>query len=335
MVENAPENLPAINLSGNCSQATTGADHTQHHQDKHQFRYIPSILKGIVSVIIVALFVVLGKNISKLYQTASFKPDAISLVPGAEIGGPITVRFGDAPFTIFRQEIDGDLTTASTYLKKVCFSITENSGYPRDMASSAEQTLLQNLLNKKNQHAVDSVRVCALSPGNPTYVGIKSKPVDHSKIDLIQESRIVAWGFATQVANHRWKLQVVSYESPENITGLGSSMNVSLPPGSQRLLHMDSPTGESVMAFTSRSNMEAQIEFFNEFFEANEWKQKNQWSISQNNGYGTYIRLRDNGTQRITIHLQRNQMNPKGNPQNGDQANWQGIISLVRHSLRP
>ena len=334
MAENETENMPVPQHPEDRSQAITVADHSRSRDGKRRFRYIALAFKAIVSVIIVLIFVVFGKKIAVLYQTASLDADAIRLVPDNQIGGPIMVGFGDTPYTIFRQEIDGDLTTASIHLKNVCFNITKNSGYPSDVASSAEQTLLHTLLNRKNQHAVGNVSVCALSPGTPTFVGIKSKPASSLNPNLLGGSRIVAWGFATQLASHRWNLQVVSYESPENVTGFGS-MKVALPPDSQRLLHMDSPAGESVMAFTSKSGMNAQIEFFNQFFEANDWKQKKQWRISQNDGHGTYTRMQNNRAQTINIHLQRNQMNLERDNQNGEQQDWQGIISLARNLLRP
>ena len=333
MAENEPGNMPVPQHPEDRSQAITAADHTRSREGKRRFRYIPLALKAIVSVIIVLVFVVSGKQIAVLYQTASLEADAIRLVPDNQIGGPIMVGFGDAPYTIFRQEVDGDLATASIHLKTVCFNITKSSGYPSDLASSAEQNLLQTLL-KKNQYSVGNVSVCALSPGTPTFVGIKSKPASSSNTNLLDRSRIVAWGFATQLASHRWKLQVVSYESPENVTGFGS-MKVALPPDSQRLLHMDSPAGDSVMAFTSKSGINAQIEFFNQFFESNEWTQKNQWRVSQNDGHGTYTRMHNNRSQTIYIHLQRNQMNAERDNKTGQQEDWQGIISLARHLLRP
>ena len=334
MSENEPESLPVPQHPGDRSQVTTGAALIRSRKGKRRFRYIPLAFKAILSVLIVLVFVALGKIIASLYQSVSLESDANRLVPSAQIGGPIMVGFGDAPYTIFRQEIDGDLTTASNQLKTACFSIAEKSGFPSDAASSAEQNLLNTLLNKKNQRTVDSVSVCALSPGNPTFVGIKSKPASSSNTNHIHESRIVAWGFAIQLASNRWKLQVVSYDAPGNATVLGS-MKVALPPNSHRLLQMDSPGGESVMAFTSRSGMDAQIEFFDQFFDANNWEQESQWSRSQNNGHGSYTRMHKNRNHTIKIHLRRKQLITGKEKQNDDQEDWHGIIRLARHSLQP
>ena len=334
MVENEAETMPVPQHRSDRSQAITETDRAQACESNRRYRFIRWALKGMLSVIIVLVFIALGKSIAILYESAPSKVGPSRLVSGSQLSGPMMVGFGDAPYTIFRQEIDGDLTTASIHLKNVCFNVTQNSGFPAGLTSNAEQTLLQTLLNKQNHHAVDGVTVCAISPGNPTFVGIKSKSASESHANLIQESRIIAWGFATQMGNNRWKLQVVSYDSPENFTGFGS-MKFALPPNSQRLLHMDSPGGESVMAFTSRSDMGAQIDFFNQFFEDNDWKQESQWSRSKNDGHGAYTRMHKNRTQTITIHLQREQINPETEYENGHQEGWQGIISLARHSLRP
>ena len=332
MAENGSENMPDPQHLEDRSQAIIAADQSRSREGKRRLKYISLAFKAIVSVIIVLAFVTFGKKITVMYQTASLDAAAIPLLPDTPVGGPIMVGFGDVPYTIFRQEIDGDLTTASNHLKNVCFSMTKNSGYPSGVVSSAEQTLLHSLLNRKNQHAVGNVSVFALSPGTPTFVGIKSKP-NISNTSPLHGSRIVAWGFATQLASSRWKLQVVSYESPGNVTRFGS-MKIGLPPDSQRLLHMDSPAGESVMAFTSKSGMNTQIEFFNQFFKANDWTQKSQWRISQNDGHGTYTRTHDNLSQTINIHLQRNKMNSGRDHKSGKQEGWQGIISLARHLLR-
>ena len=288
------------------------------------------IVKGLLSVVILAGFIFLGQQISLLYEPPPTGALASQTLTSFDTKQPVVVQFGDASHAISQQEILGNPFTATDNLRKICHAAAKRSSFPQDEPSDAERTLLHSLLLGETTGDTYGVTVCAIESGSPIFIGIRHPLQETTNADPSDIARIVAWGFATQTQANRWKLRVVSYASPaENATE--QSFVIALPPDSQRLLQMSSPDGDSVLAFTSACDLDQQIVFFNRFFKNNHWEQHRVWRTSGRTGQGVYTRIQGSRSETAHIHLHRELPSPEGEGQ--DQ--WRGIINLAYQSQQP
>ena len=288
------------------------------------------IVKGFLSVAILAGFIFLGQQIALLYEPEPAGALASQTLTSFDTKQPVVVQFGDASHAISQQEIRGNQFTATDNLRKICHAAAKRGSFPQDEPSDAELTLLHSLLLADTTGDTDGVTVCAITSGSPIFIGIRHPLQEITNQDQPDTARIVAWGFATQTEANRWKLRVVSYTSPsENKTE--QSLTIALPPDSQRLLQMGSPDGNSVLAFTSACDLEQQIVFFNRFFKNNHWEQRRAWRTSGHSGQGVYTRMQGSRSETAHIHLHRQLPSPEG--EGRDQ--WSGIINLAYQSQQP
>ena len=258
------------------------------------------IIKGLITIVILALFFYIGRELVNLYRmpNSSNLTNVSSTFDTAD-GRALTVRFGNTPSTFLQQKFTGSKEAALL------------------------KTRLPQLLNEATE---ENIHVLRIDPQNPIVVGIRLIP-DHALNPNYSSGggRIVCWGFATPADGNLWNIRVVSRTG--NVTEHGVA-SIDIPPGSTKLLQMASPEGQESLAFKNDLELSEQIDHFNRILHAARWEIIRDWDLNSNHGTATFAR-NDNAKKQIAqIHIRRkNSTNSET-----ETDSWWGIINMTNYN---
>ena len=138
------------------------------------------IIKGLISIVILALFFYTGRELVNLYRMPnSSNLTNVSSTFDIADGRALTVRFGNTPSTFLQQNFMGPKEDACQALELACREMTRKSPLPTDAPSSAETALLKTHLPRLlNEGTKENIHVLRIDPQNPIVVGIRIIP-DH------------------------------------------------------------------------------------------------------------------------------------------------------------
>jgi hypothetical protein len=287
------------------------------------------IIKGLITIVILALFVYIGQQLVTLYRVPN--SGGVTKLPstfGTTDRKGLSLQFGNSSSTFLQKTFSGSRESACHELELACRELTKKSSLPTDTPNSAEITLLKARLPQLlNEAADENIHVVRIDPENPIVVGIRVIP-DHAR--SLQRNdygggRIVCWGFATPIDEHVWNIRVVSRTGNAAKNGVAS---IDIPPGSIKLLQMASPEGQESLAFKNDLELSEQIGHFNRVLHANRWEMTRDWDSSLNHGTATFARGDNSKKQIIQIHIRRKKRT--NNQAKGDS--WWGIINLTNYN---
>ena len=286
------------------------------------------IIKGLITIVIVALFFYIGRELVNLYRmpNSSNLTNVSSTFDTAD-GRALTVRFGNTSSTFLQQKFTGSKEDVCQALELACREMTRKSSLPTDTPGSAEAALLKTRLPQLlNEATEENIHVLRIDPQNPIVVGIRLIPNYVLNPNYSSGGgRIVCWGFATPADGNLWNIRVVSRTG--NVTKYGVA-SIDIPPGSTKLLQMASPEGQESLAFKNDLELSEQIDHFNRILHAARWEIIRDWDLNSNHGTATFAR-NDNAKKQIAqIHIRRkNSTNSET-----ETDSWWGIINMTNYN---
>ena len=284
------------------------------------------IIKGLITLVILAIFFYLGRELVELYRV----PAATNLLRefDSSRASPISVRFGEAPGTFLQQEINGNKQAACIALERACYELAEKSPLPTSKPSDAETALLNaHLPISSDSKPKEDIRVLHIDSQGLIVFAIRhdADGRHHTQTDPGINGRVVCWGFATPIQSDRWNIRVVSRTGNSTENGVAS---INIPPGSTKILQIASPEGPEILAFKNDLELSEQIDHFNRILSANRWEAMRSWQSGPNHSMATFVREDELTKQIAKIHIRRKKTQPSGS--NFDA--WWGIINLTNYN---
>jgi hypothetical protein len=215
-------------------------------------------------------------------------------IPGGQIGDPEVphvLHFGDQPWSIQRQTVQGGEAQATTALRAACRQALEKADFPATPPGREEQNLLAKLQRQTPvAEELGAWRLFEPSEGVPLVVGVRESPNQNhpeAGTELAETARrVVVWGLAVPEDRANWSLYSFRLES-------GSSKKVGLlpelpyPPGGRRLLSVTVGEGGALAAFSGRQESGEWKPWYEDWFAQRGWKPAGAWRVR---GTGWHLR---------------------------------------------
>jgi len=221
--------------------------------------------------------------------------DASSLLPGplGARGQAHDLLFGDGAWGLRRLSIAGDSARATSALAQACREMMGRAGLAQKPASAAEQALLARLSEAKPiDEQIGKWRLYALPGGFPLVAGVcqvASEPESGGPIVAASAWRVVTYGIAVPLAEADWAGYVFHPQGhsaePSQLSG-----ELTIPPGSHRILAMHAQDGPSLAAFRGQGPVESWMGYYDGWFTKRGWQQAQPWRQNQGTWRTGYAR---------------------------------------------
>ena len=293
-------------------------------------RKIYFFIKAMLSLIILSMFLSLGRQLIDLYFPGEQKLiDRASFLTafGESSADLIDIQFGDQPVGLQCSSFVGNRDSVILRLKDLCRVATQQSSLPADLPSEEEQRVIRSLLDQDNDIESSDEKFIVRSINGidamPAVVGIRKVPASAKSVanDEHAEMRTVAWGFATQKSNDEWSIQIIT-KHPGNISSL-EPFSILLPAGSQKIMQMSLRDGNSIIAFENMHPVATQMTFFDNHCASKGWVKDDDWRVTDRGSTAVYRKAENNNEYALDIHLR-----PSAKKQRPHSGSTQGIISI-------
>ncbi len=258
-------------------------------------------------------------------------------------GVPVSLEFGENPYTLRQQEFSGTQKQAVAVLTANCRqalqSVRVGSGSiigqsPAATNDQQQHFLAQLTLLKPIEQQTGSWQIYRLDHALPMVIGVHGaaskrsvdKPNDDAKKQTppsaSDERRLLCWGLAFPFQNDRWKL--FSFRDARQTTSTTRSLpQIDLPANSRRVLSIRSEDGGAMVVFEGDADVKTWMVSFNNWFETHDWQAEQPWSASDTGWSARYTTTQQN----VAADLQL---------QNDEQGKLNGILNVIlRHPPIP
>jgi hypothetical protein len=255
-----------------------------------------SDLLAIAIVVIGGLAV--GSQVSRWWDKAG-DPDGDTLKNvGTDAAGfgerePLTLDFGNSPYSMIRNVAQGDRKTATQQLVDECLSTAKTARFPDHAPSPAENKLLARITTEKPLLQGDGWRLFRVD-GPLTMVSVVREPTSRPG-DANAAPRVVCWGLAFPAGEQRWVLY--RFVSAGGATQTGFAERIPLPASAAPLLTL---RGGNSLWRTFRSA--EPVDSLRAFYAG--WFRENRWTMTNSSGKWTAVFTKDRLRAEVRISAQ-------------------------------
>jgi len=228
---------------------------------------------SLLTLIVLVAGLGFGRQVLQWWATDDAPVDAPLVLPAEGSGNlarPHVVQFGDSPWSMRRQSIEGSRDQMIERLRLVCREML-NAAPPEGeraatVGSENEKRLMARLSQEKP--AAESSgrwRLYEFHEAFPMAVGIAEAP-----------SRVLLWGLAIPKGPADWTLCAFQPENGPR-EGVSGAANVPLPPGARRTMALRVADGGAVAACSGEASPSEWTEFYDDWGEKNDWRRATDW----------------------------------------------------------
>jgi hypothetical protein len=224
--------------------------------------------------VIIVVAIVVGTQLISLWRpnnSSHSKPTApFAEWPSVE---ECSIEFGDRPYSLTRQQFNGNETQATGALREHCQRALKSSPNPAKPMGTAEAKMIEDAkVLTPIASAPDSWRIFQVR--NPEGRNIPMVIGLRDDCPGANATRMVTWGMALMASESNWNLFVCT-TSESASTSDGSDL---IPPNSKRTLALRSEEGAQLIGF-SGGDPETVKRFYSRLSKSNNWKQT-EWKQS-------------------------------------------------------
>lgn len=224
-----------------------------------------------------------------------------------EPGEPVCLEFGDSPFGIQRQELNGTREAARAELLAQCRSLVESGAQPQQPVTEAERSLLKVMENASPlEEQAGTWQIHQLERSVLTLIGSRqfgpSLPSAKTEMSAPAARRVVCWGMAFGRGRDAWLLYMFRPAEPTG-TSETSLANIQLPADCRRVLSLRDAAGGAIVSFDGAGPGETWGRFFDEQFLALGWEVEHPWRISATGWSARYRATPPARRQRLEVHF--------------------------------
>ena len=231
-----------------------------------------------IGVVAAGLLAVAGK----LTRWWSAEPDdllpAVPAVTSTEWGaggGPVSLEFGDLPYTLRRQTVRGDAEEAGERLLAACRDITAAATEPAGDVRGPEIGLLDALKSAEPAEELPGGgRLVRVDEPLPMVLGTRVYPADGSGRAAGRE-RVVCWGRAFPFGESDWMLFL--FHSPGGAGDYGPLPESPLPPGARVRHSIREGSGVAWVGIDGEGTPRQWQRFLDGWFAARGWRRDRDW----------------------------------------------------------
>lgn len=201
-----------------------------------------------------------------------------------DLGDPTqtqTLQFGDSPWGMERQSLQGPIKAAVAALRESCRKALERGPVAPDEPQKNELALLASLAARRPvDERPGRWQIYEMAGGFPAVVGISKqgggtpqpagKPVAGSTV------RMVTWGLGVPTENEAWTLYTF-FPSASTDVGRQAWAEVPLPPGAQGLFAIRMSGGGGIRTFKGVNASQRWTQFYDQWFRQQGWTSADVW----------------------------------------------------------
>ena len=237
--------------------------------------------KGLLSLIV--LVTGLGVGRQTLHWWRQEGPAQSKPLPSAEVADPDipqVLQFGQSPWSLRRQTLQGPVAAARNTLRNVSREAVLSAPPPPGGCKPQEAALLATLATRRPLEEQPGVwRLYELEGNLPVVIGVRragdSAP---ARADAVapEAYRMVTWSVGVPIAGQGWTLYTFSPSGPS--TGAnGNGPAVPIPPSSTPLVAVRSIDGGGISTFKGDSRPADWADFFDLWFRSHKGQRLGQW----------------------------------------------------------
>jgi len=208
---------------------------------------------------------------------------------------PLTLDFGNSPYSTIRSVTQGGRKTATQQLVDECRSAAKTAPFPAHPPSPAETKLLARVKTEKPLLRGEGWRLFRVE-GPLTMVSVvRDQSPGVSKTPGVGSPRVVCWGLAFPAGEVRWVLY--RFVSADGATHAGLTEWIPLPTSATPLLTL---RGGNSLWRTFRSA--EPVDSLRAFYAG--WFRENGWSMTNSSGEWTAVFTKDELRAEVQIAAQ-------------------------------
>lgn len=252
-------------------------------------------------VIVVALAV--GNQLISLWgrpdASSTESPHMTSAWPAIE---NCAIEFGNRPFSMTSQRIEGDAEHAVQFLSKNCQEILRSAPEPVGPVGEAETRMISDA-NSLTPLATDEGKWRLFQVKNPQgdslpmVIGLRD---DCESQGSSGTTRLVTWGLAMAAGETEWTA-LVCQTSPTSSPQQQNELDLLIPNGARRTLGINGNNGGKLIGFTG-SQAESVKRFYQQLAERKNWTLMD-WKQTSSGWQGKLLPINSDKISEVQIQL--------------------------------
>jgi hypothetical protein len=266
--------------------------------------------KGLASALVLVAGLAFGTQVLQWWREDKTPPDspvgAVGVADG--LGDPARehrLRFGDSPWCMTRRMVAATKPDALAMLRAACTeSIRSSDGLPTTVPEAAEKQWLSDLSSRQPvQQEPGRWALYEMEEPNLMVVGTREgkeeggRRKEEGEVTTVDPSfllppssfpsgpRVVTWGLAIPGEGSQWTLYTLQW-NPSSDGISDPSEDITIPPGSARILSARVSGGGAMVSFRGPLDIETWKRFFDSWLSVHHWRSDGPWRQ-----YGSYWHL--------------------------------------------
>lgn len=214
-------------------------------------------------------------------------------------GSPVTLDFGDSPYSVRKHFIRGKAEDAVEYLVSESKAIVNRPLDGLPPATDAETRLIKLVNKVQPVDSGDSWAIYRIDYPSTMVVGVRELP--HEIAEDPSSVRVVCWGIMLSVRD-QWSLFMI--EPAPTSADHSSPFLISLPPNSRRTMSLRDERGAFVMGVMGKGDVRSWADHYHQEFTSHDWPIESQWRHEETRSTARYaIKSSGQSTHWIDIQL--------------------------------